>query len=241
MIRRGLEGGSYKPLSQGSIGKIHQLSLRVFEEVGFEVNSQTVLKLFKQARARIDEQKRVVKIPPQIVMELVGTAPSEVRLCAQNEEQDILLGGIRVYAGTGGTALNIIDMENGCTRLATLNDLKEIARLVDRLENIHFFMLPVYPSDVPVEDMDVNRFFAGLDNTTKHVMGGVYTLEGIKRVLRMAEIIAGSAEELRRRPIIFMITCPISPLKIDGLYGDMLVEIATAGIPVVCPAEPPPR
>lgn len=36
--------------------------------------------------------------------------------------------------------------------------------------------------------MNVNRFFAGLDNTTKHVMGGVYTLDEVKQVIRMAEI-----------------------------------------------------
>ncbi|MBE9514686.1 MAG: trimethylamine methyltransferase family protein, partial [Chloroflexi bacterium] len=86
--------------------------------------------------------------------------------------------------------------------------------------------------------VDVNRFFAGLDNTTKHVMGGVYTLEGVKNVIRMAEIVAGSAQALRQRPLISMIACVISPLTIDKTYGDLLVTIARNGIPVACPAEP---
>lgn len=54
----------------------------------------------------------------------------------------------------------------------------------------------------------------------------------------MAEIIAGSPEKLRQRPIISMITCIISPLKMDAHYGDLLLNIAKSGIPVVCPAEP---
>jgi len=238
MSQKDLERGSYKPLSQESIDKIHQASLRVFEEVGFEVNSETALGLFSQAGAWVDSERRIVRMPSQMVMDLASTAPSEVRLCGQDEEHDVLLGGAKVYAGTGGTALNIIDSDTGLSRQATLDDLKRITRLVDKLENIHLFMLPVYPSDVTPEHVDVNRFFAALDNTTKHVMGGVYTFDGIRQAIRMAEIIRGSPQELRRRPLISMITCSISPLKIDGLYGDMLVQIAKAGVPVVCPAEP---
>jgi trimethylamine--corrinoid protein Co-methyltransferase len=35
-----------------------------------------------------------------------------------------------------------------------------------------------------------------------------------------------------------MIACSISPLKMDMKYGDLVVTIAQAGIPLVCPAEP---
>jgi len=86
--------------------------------------------------------------------------------------------------------------------------------------------------------VDINRFFAGLDNSRKQIIVGVYTQEGIDQVIKMAQIIAGSSRKLRERPIISMITCSISPFKIDAKYGDMLVNIAKAGIPVVCPAEP---
>jgi trimethylamine--corrinoid protein Co-methyltransferase len=89
-----------------------------------------------------------------------------------------------------------------------------------------------------IDQIDVNRFFAGLDNSTKHIMGGVYTLEGVMQVIRMAEIAAGSAEALRERPRISMITCSISPLRMDGHYGDLIIAIAKSGIPFVCPAEP---
>jgi trimethylamine--corrinoid protein Co-methyltransferase len=99
-------------------------------------------------------------------------------------------------------------------------------------------MLPTYPNELPVEQIDVNRFFAGLDNTSKHIMGGVYTPDGVKQVIRMAEMVAGSAEALRQRPLVSMITCSISPMKMDGQYGDLVVAIAESGIPLVCPAEP---
>lgn len=210
--------------------------MRVFEEVGFQVNSDKALKFFEDAGANVDDN--IVRLPRETVMDLVDMAPSAVTLYGRQPKHNLNLGGTRVYAGTGGTALNIIDGTSGERQRATLQDLKTIAKLVDGLENIHFFLLPTYPSDVPVEDVDINRFFAGLDNTTKHIMGGVYTHEGIQQVLHMAEIIAGSPEKLLQEPFISIILCAISPLMIDKEYGDMIVTVAGAGIPVALPAEP---
>jgi len=238
MIRKGLIGGSFKPLTPESISRVHETVLRIIEEIGFEVNSKIALEYFKGAGARVDEEQRRVRLPQAKVQELIRLAPSEVKLCGQDEKNDILLGGSRVYTGTGGTALYIYEPDTKLKRQATLEDLKRIAKLVDNLDNIHLFLLPTYPNELPLEQVDVNRFFAGLDNTTKHVMGGVYSADGMRQVIRTAEIVAGSPEALRQRPLISMIACSISPFILDGGYGDLVVEIAKSGIPLVCPAEP---
>jgi trimethylamine--corrinoid protein Co-methyltransferase len=233
-----LPGGSFKPLTDEAIAKIDETVMRIIEEVGFHVRSEAGLELFRGAGAQVDEESHLVRLPRKKAVELIQMAPSEVRLCGRDERHDILLGGDRVYTGTGGTALNVFDQETGEKKLATLDDLKRIAKLVDRLDNIHLFLLPTYPNDLPIEQVDVNRFFAGLDNTGKHIMGGLYTLDGLKQVIAMAEVVAGSAESLRRGPIISMIACTISPLTVDEKYGDFIIAIARSGVPVVCPAEP---
>lgn len=238
MIRKGLAGGAYKPLKDESISKVHQTVMKIIEEVGFEVNSKAALELFEKAGAQVDREKRRVQISPKKATELINMAPSEIRLCGKDEKQDILLGENRVYAGTGGTALYIYEPATSQKRLANLEDIKQITKLVHNLNNIHLCMLSTYPNELPVEKVDVNRFFSGLDNTTKHIMGGVYTLDGVKQVIRMAEIVAGSAESLRERPLISMVTCSISPMRLDGHYGDLVIAVAESGIPLVCPAEP---
>jgi trimethylamine--corrinoid protein Co-methyltransferase len=86
--------------------------------------------------------------------------------------------------------------------------------------------------------VDVNRFFTGLNYTPKHVMGGVYTAQGIRDVIAMAEDVAGSPEALRERPFISMITCGISPLRLDSKYGAFMIQVARAGVPVAVPVEP---
>ena len=238
MIRKGINGGSFKPLDESAVRSIHETAMKIIAEVGFKVYSDKALELFKGAGANLDSGANLVRLPPQKVMELIKMAPSEITLYGQEEKHNVILGGSRVYTSTGGTALNIFRQSTGEKRPATLEDLKSIAKLVDSLENIHLFLLPTYPNDLPIEQVDINRFFAGLDNTTKHVMGGIYTLDGLRQVIKMAEIVAGSKEKLRQRPLISMIACTISPLRLDKNYSDFMIEIARRGIPVVCPAEP---
>jgi trimethylamine--corrinoid protein Co-methyltransferase len=238
MARKGLDGGSFKVLTEESILRVHQTAMQVIEEVGFEVQSDLALDLFAGTGATVDKEKHLVRLKERKVKELIEAAPSEIRLCGQDEAHDILLGGRRVYAGTGGTALHVYEPGANQKRLASLDDLKSIASLVDKLDNIHFYLLPTYPNELPLEQVDVNRFFAGLDNTTKHIMGGVYTSDGARQVIHMAETVAGSPDNLRRRPLISMIACIISPLRMDKTYGDLIVDIARNSIPLACPAEP---
>ncbi|NQT70137.1 MAG: trimethylamine methyltransferase family protein [Desulfobacteraceae bacterium] len=238
--RRGLSGGQYKPLSVEDINKIHATSLRVFSEIGVQVNFPEALELFRKAGATIDRAARIAKFDPKLVKELIELAPSVVHLYgrADNGSLDCEIGGTKVYMGTGGTALNVLDPGENKARRSGLEDIKKMARLVDALDNIHFYMLNVFPNDLPVEQVDVNRFGAALNRTRKHIMGGVYTVEGVKNVIRMAEIIAGSPEKLRQRPFISMVACNISPFKLDQSYGQLAMEVAKHGIPVVVPAEP---
>ncbi|HUT72506.1 MAG TPA: trimethylamine methyltransferase family protein [Desulfatiglandales bacterium] len=239
-MRKGLPGGQYRPLTDEEIQKIHMTSLKVFREVGVQVNFPEALELFRNAGAEVDGTSRIAKIPTDMVEELAGKAPPVVNLCGRLEggELDCQIGGNAVYMGTGGTALNVQDSGSTGARPAELSDVMDMAHMVEALDNIHFYMLNVYPNDLPVEDVDVNRFGAALNYTRKHIMGGVYTLEGVRNVIAMAEIIAGSPEKLRKRPFISMVTCNISPFKLDGRYTQLALEAARNGIPVVVPAEP---
>ncbi len=239
ITRKGLEGGSYKPLSEQDIKTIHEASIRVFTEIGIKVNHLHARELFSSAGAKVDHKSGLVKIEPEMFKEIIEKAPNTIWMHGGKPENSLEVGGKKVYAGTGGTALYIMDPGSNDRRRAKLADLKDIARVVDTLDNIHFFMLPIFPSDVPEEDVDVNRFGVALTYCNKHVMGGVYTVNGVRNVIKMAEIIAGSKEELKEKPIISMVTCcGISPFVLDDKYSELTIEVAKAGIPVVTPVEP---
>lgn len=228
----------YEPLSPEEVDGVHRASMRVLSEVGVRVPDGETRQVLTEAGASVDEEKGIAYIPPEVVERSVEKAPSSIRLCGLDPAKDIILQDGKVYLGTGGTALNILDLERGEKRPAVLKDLARVARLVDSLVNIDFLLLPTYPNELDVEQVDVNRFFTGLLYTGKPVMGGVYTEEGVEKVIRMARMIAGSREELARRPIVSMITCMISPLKPDQFYTKLMIRIAREGIPVAVPAEP---
>lgn len=63
MTRKGVAGGSYKPLTVESISKAHQGAMRIIEEVGFEVNSERAMGLFAGVGAQVDPEKRLVRLP----------------------------------------------------------------------------------------------------------------------------------------------------------------------------------
>ncbi|RLE09001.1 trimethylamine methyltransferase [Candidatus Aerophobetes bacterium] len=238
MERKSLVGGKYKVLSDKEVEMIHNASLRTLEKTGMEVNSKKALEIFKEKGAKIDFDKRRVKIPRSMVEDAIDKAPSKVVLCGREEKHNLILEDKRVYMGTAGTALSVLDLDTGEKRPSTLKDVGEIARLVDALENIQFYHLTVYPNDLPREKVDVNRYYAALSNTTKHIMGGPYTREGALEVIKIAEEIAGGEEALREKPIISFTICAMSPLKIDATYGEILIDIVKKGIPVAVPTEP---
>jgi trimethylamine--corrinoid protein Co-methyltransferase len=122
----------------------------------------------------------------------------------------------------------VLDFENQ-RRPATCKDLHDIISLVDELQYIDLISLPIYLNDLSKESVDVNRFFAGLKNSTKHIIGAVYTMEGLAKVAKMAEIIGG--KNWKAQPILSIVLCPIiSPLRLDETATKILVEATEQGI-----------
>jgi trimethylamine--corrinoid protein Co-methyltransferase len=239
-MRKGLDGGRYRPLTDNDIEQIHQTVLRVFKEVGVQVNHDEALEIFKENGAKVDGSSRIVKFEEAMIMDLINQAPNRVTLYGREPDGslDLEIGGAKVYLGTGGTALNVQDPGCDDNRRSELKDIMNMARMVNELENIHFYMLNIFPNDIKREEIDVNRFGAALNRTKKHIMGGVYTVEGIRNVIKMATMIAGSKEALKARPFISMVACIISPFKLDEDYGRLAIEVAKNNIPLVVPAEP---
>lgn len=228
----------YRPLSKRDIEEIDRTTMEVLSETGFEVHQPEAFAYFKEVADFVDEEKKIVKIKEKTIRELISLAPSTVTLYGRDEKHDCKLGSGEVYFGTGGTALNMLDYGAKESRPATLQDLDNVTKIVDKMDNIDILLLPTYPNDLNINEVDINRFKSGLTYTSKHIMGGIYTSEGIDEVIRLAEKAAGSPEALRERPFISFITCGISPLRLDSKYGTYLIQIAKEGLPLAVPIEP---
>lgn len=64
-------------------------------------------------------------------------------------------------------------------------DLCAAARLGEQLEHLDFFIRPanIQDSDITEETKDVNKFYACLNNMTKHVMAGLTDLNQLDNVI----------------------------------------------------------
>lgn len=231
----GIRASHYRPLSKNDIENIHGASLDILNDVGFVVHSDKCRKALEDAGAAVDGKR--VRVKKALVERARAAAPSSVTLYGRAPGLDLHLEKNRVHFGTGGTVIQVLDLD-GNYRSALLSDLAEICRLVEALDSIHFIVLPTYPTELHTDHVDLNRFFTGLRFSRKHIMGGVYTHEGIEQVIQLGEIVAGGAQELRERPILSFIICLISPFIVDETYGDFLHQICSHGLPVVISLEP---
>jgi trimethylamine--corrinoid protein Co-methyltransferase len=158
---------------------------------------------------------------------------------SRDGKNDLDLTKERVHLGTGGAAVKILDLETGKARSTTLQDLYQLTRLVDQLDNIHFLVRPCIPTDIPEEVYDVNVFYACLKATAKHVMAGVNDVEGFHRVLDLVSMVTGGLEKLKERPCISIITSfAISPLKLDLATTRIMQEAVRNRIPVALSCAP---
>ena len=241
MKSAGQNGGQYRPLDNSQVDTIHQAALKILEQVGFTYESglDETLDMLAAAGCRLETETRRLFFPSGLVEEKAEQAPAEVTLYGRKENADLVLGGDRVHMGTGGSALKILDLESGQARRTVLRDIYDIGRLVDKLDNIHFYLRPCIPHDIPEGAYDVNSLYSCLKSTGKHVMVGLTNQQGVADAVEMGAILAGGPEKFRERPFFSSIACfAISPLKLCTQSTLNMQEACRRGVPVALSAAP---
>jgi len=228
-----------RALTRKQLYNIHLATLDLLEHTGVKMRYEIALELLDAAGANVNYKKQVVKIPRHLIEETLMKTPNSVTLAARNSRNDIKLEKGKTYFGTLGTAPYVQDLKTRKRRLATKKDLEDFARVADALENIHYFHTMVTPNDVPLEICDLHRWEATLRNTSKHAMGGaVYKTENMPYLIRMCSAVIGDEEKLRKRPLISITECPVSPLIHDTRGTHNIIEFAKRGLPVIIYSEP---
>lgn len=237
----GFQGGQYRPLSQAQIETIHNTSLRILKDIGitFESGLEDTARTLENNGATVNWENKTIHFPQEMVTEHVAKAPEKVTLYGRDPKHDLILTEDRVHLGTGGGTIKILDLETGDVRSTTLQDLHNVSRLVDKLENIHFLVRPCIPTDISESEYDINMFYACLRGSSKHVMSGVNDEEGLHKVIDLASMVAGGMDLFRERPFISIITSfAISPLKLCTQSTLIMLEAIRNNIPVALSSAP---
>src|SRR3546814_19978372 len=103
-------------------------------------------------------------------------------------------------------------------------------------------MRPVVARDLGNEQLDVNQFYACLAATPKHVMANAYLPEKVAEQRAPAEMLAGGADSLDRRPLISYTACwTVSPLRYATATVEIPDRIVAQRPPVGISSAPPAR
>lgn len=175
-------------------------------------------------------------MPNQLVKRVIETAAKKFVLHGRDPARDIEVGGDRVYFGTGGAAVNTLDLETGLYRPSTLADLHDFTRLQDTLDNVAWFTRCCIATDVPgMFDLDVNTAYALLRNTTKPVATAFTVAEHVDPIVRMFDIAAGGVGEFAKRPFAKAHISPvISPMRFGEDAVDVVYKCVEHNIPMSC-------
>ena len=228
-------GGAYKPLSTSEMELIYQTALKLLGNLGVGEVPVRLKQDLCAIGARDNGAGRIL-FPAGMVEAAIKAAAKTFTLHGRDPDRSIEVGGSKVYFGTGGAAVQTLDLDTQTYRPSTLRDLHQFTRLQDTLANVSWYTRCCVATDVPDNyDLDVNTVYALLKNTTKPTATSFTLASHVAPIVEMLDIAAGGTGEFAKRPFLKAHVSPmISPLRYGEDAVDVVYECVKHNIPLSC-------
>ena len=233
VVKPGMTGGTFKPLSDHDLQRIHTTVLDVLENIGIAEPIEIVKEHALKKGCRLTDDGRLC-YPRSLVEDIIAGTPKEMVFYGQNPKYDLELGGERVHTYGGGEAVTILEIGTSSYRPSTLLDVYDAARLVDKLDNIHAFSRLVVATEFEDQKAcDINTAYASAAGTAKHTALTFNDYTHVQPTLEMLQMIAGGEKKFAERPFCHGGGCPIiSPLRYGRDNSEVCIEAVKFGAPV---------
>jgi trimethylamine--corrinoid protein Co-methyltransferase len=226
------ESRRLKVLGKSDIEAIHGATLEVLERVGVRFESREALGILERNGFEIDWKTKIARMRERAVLDAVNSCRPNFRWHARSEKHSFDAVDGRTKFGPGAQCLYIMDSDSGQVRQTALSDGIAAARLLDALDTSSLGYVPIYPFDVPQESVSAVMWLAGLANSSKPAYGGWGDEKEFELMLRIADILLGDRELLRKKHMFPAYIDPISPLGHDDLMMRTLIQYAEWDMPV---------
>jgi len=249
--RHGVLVRPYYRLNDTQVKIIDETSRELLENPGLCCYNQKAAELFKKAGAKIEKKDKytIIRVPSGLIDKALETAPSKIVLGAREPDNRLILDAAvpRVRFGSGSETNIWLDVSFDKDKpvfnrqKGTVEKLCRAAHLCENLEHLDFFIRCVNIQDegITEQNKDVNKFFASLNNITKHVQGGLTSISALDDVIKMGWITAGGKDSFEKEPLLSFITCVIkSPLQVVDDTASKLIEMSKRKVPVVISSSP---
>ncbi len=224
----------YELLPEEALEMVHDGSMRILEEVGIEFRYEPAIDVWRTAGADVgvvDGSNTRVRIPRELLMELIGKAPSQFTLHARNPIQSVEIGGKHLAMSPNSGSPFFVD-RNGNRRYSTREDNIECIKLSHLLETINIaggFHCEATNVDIPYRHL---AYYAdSMRYTDKISIGSCQGAEQAEDTLAMAKIVHGE-EFVANNAVITGFMNGNSPLVWDESMLSAAMVYARAGQPV---------
>ncbi len=232
-VRPGLPGGRFTPMSETDMQQVYDTALNLLEGVGMGSPIDTFVDVVTAAGGHVDDAGRL-RFPRGVVERAIETAAKEWVWHGFDDDRSITVGGNRVHFGTAGAAVLMLDHLTTRFRPSTAADVYDCARLVDTLDNIHFFVRTVVARDVEdPQELDLNTAFAAMLGTTKPIGTSWFGPEQVYLTVDMFDMAMGGPGEFRKRPFVAANnTFVVPPLRYAEESIKAMVAQVELGMPI---------
>ena len=233
-VRAGLEGGAYRPLGDDDVQRIHRAALEALATIGLSGAPESGVAALTGAGAVLGDDGRL-RFPPALVEDMLAKAARGITLHGRDPRHDLDLSGARVHYGTAGAAVHVVDPHTREYRDSTVRDLYDAARIVEQLDNVHFFQRPMVCRDVADSfEMDMNTLYACCRGTTKHVGVSFTDASSVPPALEMLHLVAGGEAAWRARPFVSNSNCfVVPPMRFATESCHVMEACIAGGMPVL--------
>jgi len=207
----------YEILDTEGVELIHQASLDLLEEFGIDFRDPEALAMWRDAGAEVAGQR--VRIPPQLLLQLVAKNPEVVELHGRNPARSVRIGGRNmVFAPNYGSPF--VRGFDGERRYSTLEDLQVFHKLAQMAPSLHLAGgITCEPVDIPVPTRHLHIADSLLRHSDKPFMGATTSRERAEDSVRMAQIVFGEIFVENHTVMVSVCNCN-SPLVWDQTMLD---------------------
>lgn len=219
-------------IDQEQINTLANGTLEILSDAGVHCPSEKCLQIYAEHGAMVDFENQIVRLSPELVASSLKTAPRYYTMGARSPQHDLKLDGSALYCATDGCGVETIDFVTRQRRASRKSDVASMARVADYLTSIGFYW-PIVSAADHLNTAPLHEIEASYNNTVKHVQSETVMGETLGHyAVEMARVIAGSEDNMRKRPPLSLLVCCIAPLGQDKEGMESALLFAEAGLPV---------
>jgi len=222
---------AYDLLDQDRVYLVHETALEIAQEIGVEFREERSLKLWREAGADVKGSR--VRIPGDLLMDLVSSVPESFDYHARNPERNAHVGARHTVFGPPYGTPNVVDLD-GVRRKATLEDMRTLTKVHHAIPVYHYTGgYVVEPMDVPVAHRHLHMIQTAIKYSDRPFMGGVISITAAEDSMAMARILYGDDYIDRHVVLAGMFNCN-SPLVWDATMLEAMLIYAEHGQSMLC-------